>query len=195
MLGLRSINTKASLPSCSTAFSLLVLTERPRPTRLFLKKSRTSLPFPVQSRSENALVIGRAISRPVFQRNRDDLVSLRHRRRRQRLFSRSQPETDLTILLLHGSPPSSRMFRSLIPALSGRYGPALGDSLEGEFGTKPRGHSYQVRERLSFHLSHHVAPVCLYRDTGPASSAPTSLFKSPDTTKAMTCRSRWLSDA
>jgi hypothetical protein len=32
-----------------------VLTERPNPTRLFLKKSRTSLPCPVQSRSENAL--------------------------------------------------------------------------------------------------------------------------------------------
>jgi hypothetical protein len=42
--------------SCrSTAFSLLVLTERPHPTRLFLKKSRTSLPCPVQSGSENAL--------------------------------------------------------------------------------------------------------------------------------------------
>jgi hypothetical protein len=39
-----------------TAFSLLVLTEQPHPTRLFLKKSRTSLPCPVQSRSENALV-------------------------------------------------------------------------------------------------------------------------------------------
>ena len=52
----------------ATAFSLLVLTERPHPTRLFLKnrgpqqasllgwkKSRTSLPCPVQSRSENAL--------------------------------------------------------------------------------------------------------------------------------------------
>ena len=43
-----------SLPA-TTAFSLLVLTERPNPTRLFLKKSRTSLPCPVQSRSENAL--------------------------------------------------------------------------------------------------------------------------------------------
>src|SRR6202453_2022115 len=40
-----------------TAFSLLVLTARPHPTRLFLKKSRTSLPCPVQSRSENALVL------------------------------------------------------------------------------------------------------------------------------------------
>ncbi len=39
-----------------TAFSLLVLTEQPRLTRLFLKKSRISLPCPVQSRSENALV-------------------------------------------------------------------------------------------------------------------------------------------
>ena len=35
---------------------------------------------------------------------------------------------------------------------------------EGELGTKPWGHSYQVRERLSFHLSHHLASVCLYRD-------------------------------
>ena len=35
---------------------------------------------------------------------------------------------------------------------------------EGELGTKPRGHSYQVRERLSFHLSHHLASVRLYRD-------------------------------
>ena len=41
--------------ACPKAFSLLVLTERPNPTRLFLKKSRTSLPCPVQSRSENAL--------------------------------------------------------------------------------------------------------------------------------------------
>ena len=53
-----------------TAFSLPVLTERPHPTRLFLKnrgprqasllgwkKSRTSLPCPVQSRSENALEV------------------------------------------------------------------------------------------------------------------------------------------
>ena len=39
----------------ATAFSLLVLTEQPRLTRLFLKKSRVSLPCPVQSRSENAL--------------------------------------------------------------------------------------------------------------------------------------------
>jgi BlaI family penicillinase repressor len=55
--------------AAATAFSLPVLTERPHPTRLFLKnrgprqasllwwkKSRTSLPCPVQSRSENALV-------------------------------------------------------------------------------------------------------------------------------------------
>jgi hypothetical protein len=41
----------------TTAFSLPVLTERPLPTRLFLKKSRTSLPCPVQSRSENALKV------------------------------------------------------------------------------------------------------------------------------------------
>src|SRR5579862_2062386 len=39
----------------ANSFSLLVLTERPHRTRLFLKKSRTSLPCPVQSRSENAL--------------------------------------------------------------------------------------------------------------------------------------------
>jgi len=38
------------------AFSLLVHTEQPIPTRLFLKKSRTSLRLPVQSRSENALI-------------------------------------------------------------------------------------------------------------------------------------------
>ena len=38
------------------AFSLLVLTERPHGTRLLPKKSRTSLPCPVQSSSENALV-------------------------------------------------------------------------------------------------------------------------------------------
>jgi hypothetical protein len=37
------------------AFSLLVYTEQPIPARLFLKKSRTSLHSPVQSRSENAL--------------------------------------------------------------------------------------------------------------------------------------------
>ena len=37
------------------AFSLLVYTRQPLPTRLFLKKSRTSLNPTVQSRSENAL--------------------------------------------------------------------------------------------------------------------------------------------
>jgi hypothetical protein len=37
-----------------TAFSLLVLTEQPIRTRLFIKKSRTSPRSPVQSRSENA---------------------------------------------------------------------------------------------------------------------------------------------
>src|SRR5271155_986550 len=37
------------------AFSLLVHTEQPIPTRLFLKKSCTSPHSPVQSRSENAL--------------------------------------------------------------------------------------------------------------------------------------------
>jgi hypothetical protein len=37
------------------AFSLLVYTGRPASTQLFLKKRRTSLPWPVQSRSENAL--------------------------------------------------------------------------------------------------------------------------------------------
>jgi hypothetical protein len=36
-------------------FSLLVHTEQPLPTWLFLKKSRTSLNLTVQSRSENAL--------------------------------------------------------------------------------------------------------------------------------------------
>src|SRR5580658_9111764 len=41
----------------------LVLTERPHQTRLFLKKSRTSLPCPVQSRSENALA-GRPVHSP-----------------------------------------------------------------------------------------------------------------------------------
>jgi len=41
--------------SRATAFSLLVYTEQPLPTRLFLKKSRTSLNSTVQSRSENAL--------------------------------------------------------------------------------------------------------------------------------------------
>ncbi len=39
-------------------FSLLVFAERPYSTRLFLRKSRTSLPSPVQSRSENALEWG-----------------------------------------------------------------------------------------------------------------------------------------
>ena len=38
------------------AFSLLVHTEQPLPTWLFLKKSRTSRRLPVQSRSENALI-------------------------------------------------------------------------------------------------------------------------------------------
>src|SRR5580700_11334102 len=47
------------LSASATAFSLLVLTERPHPTRLFLKKSRTSLLCPVQSRSENALSLDR----------------------------------------------------------------------------------------------------------------------------------------
>ena len=53
-----------------TAFSLLVLTARPHPTRLFLKKSRTSLTCPVQSRSENALAACRCAccdeSQPVW---------------------------------------------------------------------------------------------------------------------------------
>jgi hypothetical protein len=39
----------------ATAFSLLVYTRQPLSTRLFLKKSRTSLNPTVQSRSENAL--------------------------------------------------------------------------------------------------------------------------------------------
>jgi hypothetical protein len=41
------------------AFSLLVYTRQPLSTRLFLKKSRTSLNPTVQSRSENALEGGR----------------------------------------------------------------------------------------------------------------------------------------
>src|ERR1700681_2681370 len=41
----------------SRAFSLLVYTEQPLPTWLFLKKSRNSRRLPVQSRSENALVV------------------------------------------------------------------------------------------------------------------------------------------
>ena len=48
----------------ATAFSLLVLTEPPHPTRLFLKKSRTSLPCPVQSRSENALADSAEVVKP-----------------------------------------------------------------------------------------------------------------------------------
>jgi hypothetical protein len=39
----------------ASAFSLLVYAEQLIPARLFLKKSRTSLHSPVQSRSENAL--------------------------------------------------------------------------------------------------------------------------------------------
>jgi hypothetical protein len=42
-------------PALSLAFSLLVYTGQPTSTRLFLKKRRTSLLLPVQSRSENAL--------------------------------------------------------------------------------------------------------------------------------------------
>ena len=49
-----------------TAFSLLVLTEQPHSTRLFLKKSRISLLCPVQSRSENALA----------RRHKDEIVVL-----------------------------------------------------------------------------------------------------------------------
>jgi hypothetical protein len=40
---------------CSMAFSLLVYTKQPLLWRLFLKKRRTSLHSPVQSRSENAI--------------------------------------------------------------------------------------------------------------------------------------------
>jgi hypothetical protein len=43
------------------AFSLLVSTGQPRLARLFLKKRRTSLLFPVQSRSENALSAAEAL--------------------------------------------------------------------------------------------------------------------------------------
>ena len=43
-------------PLTARAFSLLVYTEQPFPTRLFLKKSRTSRRLTVRSRSENALV-------------------------------------------------------------------------------------------------------------------------------------------
>ena len=46
---------RTSWQRVAIAFSLPVLTEGPHPTRLFLKKSRTSLNCPVQSRSENAL--------------------------------------------------------------------------------------------------------------------------------------------
>ena len=40
--------TKPAPGGPATAFSLLVLTGPPPPTRLFLKKSRTSLPYPVR---------------------------------------------------------------------------------------------------------------------------------------------------
>src|SRR5271163_638773 len=46
---------RKSLIRGTTAFSLLVLTEQPVRTWLFLKKSHTSPRFPVQSRRENAL--------------------------------------------------------------------------------------------------------------------------------------------
>ena len=52
-----SIRNAVSATS-TTAFSLLVYTRQPLSTRLFLKKSRTSLNLTVQSRSENALVDG-----------------------------------------------------------------------------------------------------------------------------------------
>jgi hypothetical protein len=51
----------------ATAFSLLVYTRQPLSTRLFLKKSRTSLNPTVQSRSENALVVGNAPGLPLFE--------------------------------------------------------------------------------------------------------------------------------
>jgi hypothetical protein len=47
--------SKCFLMLATTAFSLLVYTRQPHPTRLFLKKSRTSLNPTVQSKSENAL--------------------------------------------------------------------------------------------------------------------------------------------
>ena len=57
-----------------------------------------------------------------------------------------------------------------------------------------RGHIYQVDERAGLHLSHHLAAVCFHRDLADAELA-TSLFNRPETTGAMTSRSRRLSEA
>src|SRR5271168_4824714 len=53
-----TLATITHTPTRTKAFSLLVPTEQPISTRLFLKKSRTLPHSPVQSRSENALNVG-----------------------------------------------------------------------------------------------------------------------------------------
>ena len=58
-----------------------------------------------------------------------------------------------------------------------------------------RSHRRQVDERVGLHLLHYPASVGFHRDLADAELKPTCLFNCPVTTKAMTSRSRRLSDA
>ena len=57
------------------------------------------------------------------------------------------------------------------------------------------GHRDEVGERVRLHLAHGLTPVCLDRDFADAEFAATCLFNRPETTSAMTSRSRGVSDA
>jgi hypothetical protein len=52
---------------------------------------------------------------------------------------------------------------------------------------------HEVRERARLHLAHHLAAVRLDGDSLMPSSPATCLFNSPDTTSAITSRSRGVS--
>ncbi|SOE87918.1 hypothetical protein SAMN05446935_8596 [Burkholderia sp. YR290] len=56
-------------------------------------------------------------------------------------------------------------------------------------------HVYQVGERECVHLSHDLSAVRLHRDFADTQLNAHCLFSRPDTTSAMTSRSRRLSEA
>ena len=67
----------------------------------------------------SALPIGRQAL--ASRRRTDSAISNHEHRRRERLLPRSRAADAPAVVLLHGFPSSSNMFRNLIPALADRY--------------------------------------------------------------------------
>jgi pimeloyl-ACP methyl ester carboxylesterase len=73
----------------------------------------------------------------LFEESHYDQLSVRYRRGNKIFYRDAGPKTASAILLLHGFPTSSHMFRILIPELAGRYHVVAPDLLGFGFSDAP----------------------------------------------------------